>query len=133
MTASTFFIPSVNVIGNGALKDAMNTMKDYGYRRALIVTDAVLNKLGVAADIQKRLQEYDILSVWYSTVRIRTRRPLTLKKAWKCCALMTATASFLWAAAPRTTARRGSRWLRPTAAIFVTMKALTVLLNRSCR
>lgn len=63
MTASTFFIPSVNVIGNGALKDAMNTMKDYGYRRALIVTDAVLNKLGVAADIQKRLQEYDILSV----------------------------------------------------------------------
>ena len=63
MTASTFFIPSVNVIGNGALKDAMNTMKEYGYRRALIVTDAVLNKLGVAADIQKRLQEYDILSV----------------------------------------------------------------------
>ena len=63
MTASTFFIPSVNVIGNGALKDAMNTMKDYGYRRALIVTDAVLNKLGVAADIQKRLQEFDILSV----------------------------------------------------------------------
>lgn len=63
MAASTFFIPSVNVIGNGALKDAMNTMKDYGYRRALIVTDAVLNKLGVAADIQKRLQEYDILSV----------------------------------------------------------------------
>lgn len=63
MTASTFFIPSVNVIGNGALKDAMNTMKEYGYRRALIVTDAVLNKLGVAADIQKRLQEFDILSV----------------------------------------------------------------------
>ena len=46
MAASTFFIPSVNVIGNGALNDAMNTMKAYGYRRALIVTDAVLNKLG---------------------------------------------------------------------------------------
>ena len=63
MAASTFFIPSVNVIGNGALNDAMNTMKAYGYRRALIVTDAVLNKLGVAGDIQKRLQEFDILSV----------------------------------------------------------------------
>ncbi|MFU0923247.1 L-threonine dehydrogenase [Kluyvera sichuanensis] len=63
MAASTFFIPSVNVIGNGALNDAMNTMKEYGYRRALIVTDAVLNKLGVAGDIQKRLQEFDILSV----------------------------------------------------------------------
>ena len=63
MAASTFFIPSVNVIGNGALNDAMNTMKAYGYRRALIVTDAVLNKLGVAGNIQKRLQEFDILSV----------------------------------------------------------------------
>ncbi|MGZ0751147.1 L-threonine dehydrogenase [Kluyvera sichuanensis] len=63
MAASTFFIPSVNVIGNGALNDAMSTMKEYGYRRALIVTDAVLNKLGVAGDIQKRLQEFDILSV----------------------------------------------------------------------
>jgi alcohol dehydrogenase len=63
MAASTFFIPSVNVIGNGALNDAMNTMHDYGFRRALIVTDAVLNKLGVAGDIQKRLQEFDILSV----------------------------------------------------------------------
>lgn len=63
MAASTFFIPSVNVIGNGALHDAMNTMKEYGYRRALIVTDAVLNKLGVAGDIQKRLQEFDIMSV----------------------------------------------------------------------
>ncbi|HDG1706908.1 TPA: L-threonine dehydrogenase [Kluyvera ascorbata] len=63
MAASTFFIPSVNVIGNGALNDAMNTMKEYGYRRALIVTDAVLNKLGVAGNIQKRLQEFDIMSV----------------------------------------------------------------------
>ena len=63
MAASTFFIPSVNVIGNGALNDAMNTMKECGYRRALIVTDAVLNKLGVAGNIQKRLQEFDILSV----------------------------------------------------------------------
>ncbi|MFP5594706.1 L-threonine dehydrogenase [Kluyvera sp. 142486] len=63
MAASTFFIPSVNVIGNGALNDAMSTMKEYGYRRALIVTDAVLNKLGVAGDIQKRLQEFDIMSV----------------------------------------------------------------------
>lgn len=63
MAASTFYIPSVNVIGNGALSDAMNTMREYGYRHALIVTDAVLNKLGVAGNIQKRLQEFDIQSV----------------------------------------------------------------------
>ena len=63
MAASTFYIPSVNVIGNGALSDAMNTMREYGYRHALIVTDAVLNKLGVAGNIQKRLEEFDVQSV----------------------------------------------------------------------
>lgn len=46
MAASTFFIPSVNVIGADSLKDAMNTMAEYGFRRTLIVTDAMLTKLG---------------------------------------------------------------------------------------
>ena len=41
MAASTFFIPSVNVIGADSLKDAMKTMAEYGFRRTLIVTDAM--------------------------------------------------------------------------------------------
>ena len=65
MAASTFFIPSVNVIGADSLKDAMNTMAEYGFRRTLIVTDAMLTKLGMAGDIQKALQEHDISSVIY--------------------------------------------------------------------
>ncbi|EAV4981223.1 L-threonine dehydrogenase [Salmonella enterica] len=65
MAASTFFIPSVNVIGADSLKDAMSTMAEYGFRRTLIVTDAMLAKLGMAGDIQKALQEYDIFSVIY--------------------------------------------------------------------
>ncbi|HDJ2741632.1 TPA: L-threonine dehydrogenase [Salmonella bongori] len=65
MAASTFFIPSVNVIGADSLKDAMNTMAEYGFRRILIVTDAMLKKLGMAGDIQKALQERDIFSVIY--------------------------------------------------------------------
>ncbi len=132
MTASTFFIPSVNVIGNGALKDAMNTMKDYGYRRALIVTDAVLNKLGVAADIQKRLQEYDILSVVFdgthpNPTTVNVEEGLEMLRANDCdCVISLGGGS-------RMTARKGSRWSLLTAAIFVIMKALTVLLSRSCR
>ncbi|EHL0991513.1 L-threonine dehydrogenase, partial [Escherichia coli] len=39
MAASTFFIPSVNVIGADSLNDAMNMMEDYGFTRTLIVTD----------------------------------------------------------------------------------------------
>ncbi|EAO0947654.1 L-threonine dehydrogenase [Salmonella enterica] len=65
MAASTFFIPSVNVIGADSLKDTMNTMAEYGFRRTLIVTDAMLAKLGMAGDIQKALQEHDIFSVIY--------------------------------------------------------------------
>lgn len=80
MAASTFYIPSVNVIGNGALSDAMNTMREYGYRHALIVTDAVLNKLGVAGNIQKRLQNL-IFRASCLMVRIRTQPPLTLRMA----------------------------------------------------
>ena len=39
MASSTFFIPSVNVIGADSLTDAMNMMADYGFTRTLIVTD----------------------------------------------------------------------------------------------
>ncbi len=55
MAASVFYIPSVNIIGSDSLSCAMDTMRDYGWRRALIVTDAMLNKLGMAADIQNVL------------------------------------------------------------------------------
>lgn len=65
MAASTFFIPSVNVIGADSLNDAMNMMAEYGFRRTLIVTDSMLTQLGMAGDVQKALQERDIFSVIY--------------------------------------------------------------------
>ena len=49
---STFFMPSVNIMGAGCLQEAMVALKGNGFRKALIVTDAVLSKLGVAARIQ---------------------------------------------------------------------------------
>ncbi len=65
MAASTFFIPSVNVIGADSLNDAMNMMADYGFTRTLIVTDNMLTKLGMAGDVQKALEERNIFSVIY--------------------------------------------------------------------
>ncbi|HFZ8994739.1 TPA: L-threonine dehydrogenase [Citrobacter freundii] len=65
MAASTFFIPSVNVIGADSLKDALDTMVGYDFRRTLIVTDSMLAKLGMAGEIQKALQERNIFSVIY--------------------------------------------------------------------
>ncbi len=65
MAASTFFIPSVNVIGADSLDSAMNMMAEYGFRRTLIVTDSMLTQLGMAGDVQKALEERNIFSVIY--------------------------------------------------------------------
>lgn len=66
MAASIFYIPSVNIIGGDSLKDAMNTMVEYGFRRTLIVTDSVLTQLGMAGEIQKALQQRNIFSVIFA-------------------------------------------------------------------
>ena len=60
---STFFMPSVNIMGAGCLQEAMAALKGHGFRKALIVTDAVLSKLGVAARIQAQLAGQQIASV----------------------------------------------------------------------
>ncbi len=44
--SSTFFIPSVNMMGIGSLDEAMVAIRKYGFRHALIVTDAGLAKSG---------------------------------------------------------------------------------------
>ncbi|MBT3065689.1 L-threonine dehydrogenase [Rhodoferax sp. U11-2br] len=59
---STFFIPSFNLMGAGCLKEAMVTLRSRGFHKALIVTDSVLNKLGVAARIQTQLATQQIES-----------------------------------------------------------------------
>lgn len=60
---STFFIPAVNIMGNGCLDEAMTAIRNYGFRKALIVTDAGLAKAGVATQIAKKLEEQDIHAV----------------------------------------------------------------------
>ncbi|AKJ40772.1 L-threonine dehydrogenase [Pragia fontium] len=65
MSISTFFIPPVNMIGTGCLADAIKSMKDYGYHNALIVTDSVLNQIGVVGEVQNLLREAGIRSRIY--------------------------------------------------------------------
>ncbi|MGL4859557.1 MAG: L-threonine dehydrogenase [Enterobacteriaceae bacterium] len=65
MSSSLFFIPSVNLLGTNCLPDAVGTIKSYGFQQALIVTDAVLNKLGVVAQVQEMLSEGGVKSVVY--------------------------------------------------------------------
>jgi len=63
--SSTFFIPAVNIMGTDCLDEAMNAIRNYGFRKALIVTDAGLAKAGVAGMIAEKLAMQDIDSVIY--------------------------------------------------------------------
>lgn len=65
MAVSTFYIPSVNKIGAGCLADAVSSMKDFGFHKVLIVTDSILNQLGVVDKVSKLLTEAGIPSVTY--------------------------------------------------------------------
>jgi alcohol dehydrogenase len=61
--STTFFIPSVNMMGIGSLDEAIAALRQYHFRRALIVTDAGLAKAGVADKVAKLLTQQDIQSV----------------------------------------------------------------------
>jgi len=63
--SSTFFIPAVNMMGIGSLDEAMGAIKNHGFRKALIVTDAGLAKAGVADRVSQLLAQQDIESVLY--------------------------------------------------------------------
>ncbi|MDR0219744.1 MAG: iron-containing alcohol dehydrogenase, partial [Enterobacteriaceae bacterium] len=65
MAISTFFIPSVNKIGMGCLNEAVEFVKNYDYKQALIVTDRVLNEIGVVENVQKLLADVGIQSAVY--------------------------------------------------------------------
>jgi alcohol dehydrogenase len=87
--SSTFFIPSVNIMGNGCLDEAMAAIGKYGFRKALIVTDAGLAKAGVAKMIAEKLAMQDIDSVIFDGAKpnpsmANVERGLGLLKESRC-------------------------------------------------
>lgn len=63
--STTFFIPSVNVIGENALSDAMPHIQGYGFKHGLIVTDAFMNKSGAAKQVSDLLAKAGVKSSIY--------------------------------------------------------------------
>ncbi|ABR47834.1 iron-containing alcohol dehydrogenase [Alkaliphilus metalliredigens QYMF] len=58
----SYFMPTVNLMGAGAVKQVGVQVKNQGGKKVLIVTDAFLNKFGMAGDI-KAILEADGLEV----------------------------------------------------------------------
>ncbi|MCL1924566.1 MAG: iron-containing alcohol dehydrogenase, partial [Defluviitaleaceae bacterium] len=60
---ATFFIPSINVIGTSTIDEALGYIKNYKFKKALIVTDRFLNEIGVAKKIGDAIKTIGIDSV----------------------------------------------------------------------
>ncbi|ELA8094597.1 L-threonine dehydrogenase [Vibrio parahaemolyticus] len=60
---SAFFIPTVNLMGAGCLKDAANSIQSQGFKKGLIVTDKILNQIGVVKQVQDLLTERGVATV----------------------------------------------------------------------
>ncbi|AXY03192.1 L-threonine dehydrogenase [Vibrio alfacsensis] len=60
---SAFFIPTVNLMGAGCLKDATDSIQSQGFKKGLIVTDKILNQIGVVQQVQDLLTERGVATV----------------------------------------------------------------------
>ncbi|MEQ4616981.1 MAG: L-threonine dehydrogenase [Corticimicrobacter sp.] len=61
--SSTFFIPAVNMMGAGSLEEAAVAIRNHGFRKALIVTDAGLASVGVPVQVAELLSQQGVESV----------------------------------------------------------------------
>ena len=69
MSQSAFFIPSVNLLGAGCLSAAVTNIQTYGFKRALIVTDKVLNKIGMVKHVSEMLAAANVDSVVFDSAQ----------------------------------------------------------------
>lgn len=60
---SAFFIPTVNLMGAGCLNDAADSIQSQGFKKGLIVTDKVLNQIGVVKQVQDLLADRAVETV----------------------------------------------------------------------
>ncbi|WDI34972.1 iron-containing alcohol dehydrogenase [Entomospira entomophila] len=55
--SSIFYIPSVNLLGDGALTEAITLIKNRGFKHPLIVSDQMLVKIGMVETVTKQLEQ----------------------------------------------------------------------------
>lgn len=69
MATFKFYIPAINLMGAGCLQEAAADIKGYGHRKALIVTDKILNQIGVVSKVAGLLAEHGIESAVFDETK----------------------------------------------------------------
>jgi len=67
--SSTFYMPSLNVMGIGSLAEAINYIKAQGFKQGLIVSDSVLNEIGLVKNFTDLLEQEKITSNVFDKVQ----------------------------------------------------------------
>lgn len=65
---ATYYVPSINIMGAGCLKELGPAISDLGFKKALVVTDKFLVSCGVAEKVTNILKEQNIEFVIYDEV-----------------------------------------------------------------
>ncbi|MEZ4601384.1 MAG: iron-containing alcohol dehydrogenase [Syntrophotaleaceae bacterium] len=65
LTVARFLMPPISLIGCGASKTTGDYLKKFGGKKALIVTDKGLEKIGVADQIKKNIEEAGLQALIY--------------------------------------------------------------------
>lgn len=69
MSTQVFYMPTVNLMGAGCLKDAAQALQARGWRKALVVTDAPLVKTGLVGGVVELLGQHGVTSVVFDGVK----------------------------------------------------------------
>ncbi len=63
------YLPPVSIVGPGSLTELTDDLKSRAYKKAILVTDGMLVKLGVAAEVEKVMKNADLDYVIFSDVK----------------------------------------------------------------
>ncbi|WP_420490555.1 iron-containing alcohol dehydrogenase [Neobacillus drentensis] len=66
---SVYYVPSTNLMGRGCLKELAPLVKDFGFKKAMVVTDKFLNQSGVAGKVLAELDSINLEYIVYDEVK----------------------------------------------------------------
>lgn len=61
--SSTFYMPALNIMGSDSLTEAITYIKEQGFKQGLVVSDKVLNSIGVIKNFTDLLDKENISSI----------------------------------------------------------------------
>lgn len=64
-----YYLPSKNLVGRGCLQQLGAELKTLGFKKALVVTDKVLNKNGIVKQVTDQLEQVNVAYITYDEVK----------------------------------------------------------------